>query len=262
MLLWKYLYIGLLGKDHATLEKPSVCAAFIYLLVLITGTWCSSTSAGWGFGSIGKVQALPCAKNLFSQYGVGLGRHDSASHQQACPISAELPEFFQRQEGGITEWHLQPLSCYLNCSIWDHFSIGYTTSPEMGMALWHTSHDNHADVPPRNQPLVGPCLSTGWGALRISVPACCHDRCLQDGLGRYMQWAGSLRVLGRASTALAHQLPGVAGSASSFAVVPAAAAWQAHVGPHGQHCGCFIRQQSGRSTITSHVATRPPSPPL
>ncbi len=131
MLLWKYLYIGLLGKDHATLEKPSVCAAFIYLLVLITGTWCSNTSAGWGFGSIGKVQALPCAKNLFSQYGVGLGRHDSASHQQACPISAELPEFFQRQEGGITEWHLQPLSCHLNCSIWDHFSIGYTTSPEM-----------------------------------------------------------------------------------------------------------------------------------
>ncbi len=54
-----------LGKNCVTLEQPSVCVAFIYLLVLITGTWCSSTSAGWGFGSTGKkwklspVQRIP-----------------------------------------------------------------------------------------------------------------------------------------------------------------------------------------------------------
>ncbi len=55
---------------------------------------------------------------------------------------------------------------------------------------------------------------------------------------RYMQRAGSLGVLDRALTALAHQLSRVAGSATSLAAVPAA--WQAHVGPHGQHCNRFI----------------------
>ncbi len=48
----------------------------------------------------------------------------------------------------------------------------------------------------------------------------CHDGCLQYGLLRYMQRAGSLGVLDRPSTALAHQLPRVAGSATSLA-----AAW-------------------------------------
>ncbi len=42
-------------------------------------------------------------------------------------------------------------------------------------------------------------LSTGRGAPRTSVPAyCCHNRCLQHGLGRYMQRAGSLGALDRA----------------------------------------------------------------
>ncbi len=48
----------------------------------------------------------------------------------------------------------------------------------------------------------------GRGAPRTSVPAyCCHNRCLQHGLGRYMQRAGSLGALDRTPTALAHELP-------------------------------------------------------
>ncbi len=75
-----------------------------------------------------------------------------------------------------------------------------------------------------------------------------------------MQQAGNLRVLDRASTALAHQLPGVSASASSLGAVLAAAAWQACVGP--QLCTRFIHQPAGRSMIMSHVTTRLPSPPL
>ncbi len=136
-------------------------------------------------------------------------------------------------------------------------------SPEMGMAPRYSSRDHHADMLPLIQPLDGPCLSTGRSALRTSVSACrCHDGCLQCGLVRYMQWAGSLGVLDRALTALAHQLPQVAGSATSLASVPAAAAWQAHVGPDRQHCDRFVHQLAGLSTITSHVTTRPPSPRL
>ncbi len=61
------------------------------------------------------------------------------------------------------------------------------------------------------------------------------------GLVHYMQQAGSLGVLDRASTALATT---------------------ARVGTNGQHCDRCLRQLAGLSMITSHVTTRPPSPPL
>ncbi len=74
-----------------------------------------------------------------------------------------------------------------------------------------------------------------------------------------MQWAGSLTVLDRALTALVHQLPRVAGSATSLAAV---LAWLARIGPYRQHCGFLVHQMAGLSTNTSHVTTGPPSPPL
>ncbi len=118
-------------------------------------------------------------------------------------------------------------------------------------------------VSPLPQPLDRPCLSTGRGAPRTSVPAyCCHNRCLQHGLGRYMQRTGSLGALDRAPTALAHQLPGAVGSAFSLAAVPATAVGQARASPHGQHCGGLVYQPAGGYTITPHVTARLPSPPL
>ncbi len=72
--------------------------------------------------------------------------------------------------------------------------------------------------------LDGPCPSTGQVAPRTSVLAyCCHNRCLQRGLGRYMQQAGSLGALDGAPTALAHQLPIAVDSASSLMAVLATA---------------------------------------
>ncbi len=60
------------------------------------------------------------------------------------------------------------------------------------MALRYTASSYLPAVSPLPQPLDRPCLSTGRGAPRISVPAyCCHNRCLQHGLGRYMQQAAS-----------------------------------------------------------------------
>ncbi len=126
------------------------------------------------------------------------------------------------------------------------------------MAPRCTSGEHHTGVSPLLQPLDRPCLSTGRGALRTSVSACCrHNRCLQHGLGRYMQQAGSLGALDGASTALAHQLPRAAGSASSLAAVSATAVRQACVGPYGQHCGCVVYQPGGggiRSRRMSQLA--------
>ncbi len=223
-------------------------------------------------GQLGKEQALPCAENLFSWCGVRLGEYDGAPHGRARPISAELPEFLQRQDCGSAETVSEAPGAYgiRSCShvarIASYETISALValpSPEVGMAPRCTSGEHHTGVSPLLQPLDGPCLSTGRGALRTSVSACCcHNRCLQHGLGRYMQRAGSLGALDGASTALAHQLPRAAGSASSLAAVSATAVRQACVGPYGQHCGCVVHQPDGVYTITPHVTARPPSPPL
>ncbi len=219
---------------------------------------------------LGKEQALPCAENLFSRCGVRLGEYDGTPHGGTCPSSAELPEFLQRQKCGTTETVSEAPGAYgiRSCSHAARIASYETTSalatlpgPEVGMAPRYTASRYLPAVSPLPQPLDRPCLSTGRGAPRTSVPAyCCHNRCLQHGLGRYMQRAGSLGALDRAPTALAHQLPGAVGSAFSLAAVPAVG--QARASPHGQHCGGLVYQPAGGYTITPHVTARPPSPHL
>ncbi len=66
---------------------------------------------------------------------------------------------------------------------------------------------------------------------------------------------------GHAAT-VAYQLPRVAGSMACSAPLQSAATREACTGPLGQHCDRCVHQPPGRSTLPSHVATRPPSPPL
>ncbi len=195
-----------------------------------------------------------------------LGEYDGTPHGGTCPSSAEL----QRQECGTTETVSEAPGAYGILSHAARIASYETTSalatlpgPEVGMAPRYTASRYLPAVSPLPQPLNRPCLSMGWGAPRTSVPAyCCHNRCLQYGLGRYMQRAGSLGALDRAPTALAHQLPGAVGSAFSLTAVPATAVGQARASPHGQHCGGLVYQPAGGYTITPHVTARPPSPPL
>ncbi len=172
-------------------------------------------------GQLGKEQALPCAENLFSWCGVRR-EYDGALHGRARPISAELPEFLQRQGCGSAETVSEAPGAYgiRSCSHATRIASYETTSalvalpsPEMGMASRYTSGEHHTRL---------------------------------DG----------------ASTALAHQLPRAAGSASGLAAVSATAARQACVGPYGQLCGCVVHQPDGRYMITPHVTASPPSPPL
>ncbi len=232
----------------------------------------NSTQPVGASGQLGKEQALPCAENLFSRCGVRLGEYDGTPHGGTCPSSAELPEFLQRQECGTTETVSEASGAYgiRSCSHAARIASYETTSalatlpgPEVGMAPRYTASRYLPAVSPLPQPQDRPCLSTGRGAPRTSVPAyCCHNRCLQHGLGCYMQRAGSLGALDRAPTALAHQLPGAVGSAFSLAAVLATAVGQARASPHGQHCGGLVYQPAGGYTITPHVTARPPSPPL
>ncbi len=143
---------------------------------------------------------VPCAENLFSRCGVRLSEYDGTPHGGTCPSSAELPEFLQRQEWGAPGAygvrscsHTAQIASYETTS-----ALATLPDPEVGMAPRYTASGYHPAVSPLPQPLDGPCLSTGWGAPRTSVPAyCCHNRCLQHGLGCYMQRAGSLGALDR-----------------------------------------------------------------
>ncbi len=223
-------------------------------------------------GQLGKEQALPCAENLFSRCGVRLGEYDGTPHGETCSSSAKLPEFLQRQECGTTETVSEAPGAYgiRSCSHATRIASYETTSalatlpgPEVGMAPRYTASGYHPAVSPLPQPLDGPCLSTGRGAPRTSVPAyCCHNRCLQHGLGRYMQRAGSLGALDRAPTAWHINC------LELWAVH--LALWQFRPLLLGKHV--LVRTDNTaavsyinrllRYTIPPHVTARPPSPPL
>ncbi len=140
-----------------------------------------------------------------------LGGELDSVHMTARLTEERASEFLQRQECGTTETVSEAPGAYgiRSCSHATRIASYETTSalatlpgPEVGMGPRYTVSGYHPAVSPLPQPLDGPCLSTGRGTLRTSVLAyCCQNRCLQHGLGHYMQrqaalglWTG-LRLL-------------------------------------------------------------------
>ncbi len=223
-------------------------------------------------GQPGKEQTLPYAEDLFSRHGVGLGQPHSTSLRGACSVNAEMPGVSPAQEGGSTEtfseapgaygilsrYHAARIASYETAS-----ALAPRPSPEVGMAPRHIPGLTHPVLPSHLQPMVGPCLSSGRSSPRASIQACCcFNRRLCHGLGGHVQRARSRGALDRAPAAVAYQLPRVAGSMACSAPLQNAATREAYTGPLGQHCDRCVHQPPGRSTLPSHVATRPPSPPL
>ncbi len=219
-----------------------------------------------------KEQTLPYAEDLFSWHGVGLGQPHSTSLRGACSVNAEMPGVSPAQEGGSTEtfseapgaygilsrYHAARIASYETAS-----ALAPRPSPEVGMAPRHIPGLTHPVLPSHLQPMVGPCLSSGRSSPRASIQACCcFNRRLCHGLGGHVQRARSRGALDRAPAAVAYQLPRVAGSMACSAPLQNAATREAYTGPLGQHCDRCVHQPPGRSTLPSHVATRPPSPPL
>ncbi len=72
----------------------------------------------------------------------------------------------------------------------------------------------------------------------------------------------SIRGLDGSPTALAYQLPRVASSTPCPEPSQRAPSAQGRSGPYGQHCDRCVYQPARRFALPSHVATRPPPPPL
>ncbi len=85
-------------------------------------------------------------------------------------------------------------------------------SPEVGVAERHTVGPSHSSLPPNLHPVVRPIIPSGRSAPGTGLQACCGlHGCLRQGLGGHVQRACSVGGLDGFPTALAHQLPRVAG---------------------------------------------------
>ncbi len=136
-------------------------------------------------------------------------------------------------------------------------------SPEVGVAERHAAGPSHSSLPPNLHPVVRPFIPSGRSAPGTGLQAHCGlHGCLRQGLGGHVQRACSVGGLDGSPTALAYQLPRVAGSTPGLEPSQETLTRRAHTGPYGQHCDRCVHQPTRWSTLPSHVATRPPPPPL
>ncbi len=223
-------------------------------------------------GQLGKEQTLPGAEDLFSRYGVRLGQSDSAPHAGTRSVGVELLEYIQEQDGGTTETVSEAPGAYGGCG--GSHAAGaapYETAstlapwpgPEVGVAERHAEGPSHSSLPPNLHPVVRPFIPSGRSAPGTGLQARCglHRR-LRQGLGSHVQRACSVRGLDGSPTALAHQLPRVAGSTPGLEPSQETLTRRACTSPYGQHGDRCVHQPTRWSTLPSHVTTRPPPPPL
>ncbi|KAI2645148.1 ORF V: Enzymatic polyprotein [Labeo rohita] len=123
------------------------------------------------------------AEDLFSRRGAGLGQYDSPPHQRAHAVSAEVSGVIQTQNSGPSQNISEAPGAYGSRSRSDAARpASYETasalvtrsSPEMGMAPWHTPDWRFPAVSPPVQPVVRPGLPSGWSPPGTSLQASCE----------------------------------------------------------------------------------------
>ncbi len=220
-------------------------------------------------GQLGKEQTRANAEDLFSRHGVRFGQPNSTPHPGTCSVSAELLQDLIRQDGGSTETLSEAPGAY-GCSCGDSSarSAPYETAsalalwpnPEVGVETRHLPGSDYTGLPQDLQAVVRSLVPSGRSAPGAGIQACCGiHRCLDHRLGSHVQRA---RSLDRSPTALAYQLPRVASSTPCPEPSQRVPSAQGRSGPYGQHCDRCVYQPARRFALPSHVATRPPPPPL
>ncbi len=110
-------------------------------------------------------------------------------------------------------------------------------SPEVGVAERHAAGPSHSSLPPNLHPMVRPFIPSGRSAPGTGLQARCGlHGCLRQGLGGHVQRACSVGGLDGSPTALAYQLPRVAGSTPGLEPSQEMLTRRARTGPYGQHC--------------------------
>ncbi len=224
-------------------------------------------------GQLGKEQTLADAEDLFSRYGVWIRSiRQRASRRNA--LSRCWTAWIRSRTGWRHHWNkFQRLL--------GHMAAAAAVTP-LGLLymrpLQHWLHDrvprwawqsgtlagpSHSSLPPNLHPVVRPFIPSGRSAPGTGLEARCGlHGCLRQGLGGHVQRACSVGGLDGSPTALAYQLPRVAGSTPGLEPSQETLTRRARTGPYGQHRDRCVHQPTRWSTLPSHVATRPPPPPL
>ncbi len=240
---------------------------------LHTGTWCSSTSACWAFGSTGK-RANSCQRrgSLFSAWSSIRSTKQHASPRNVLsqcwtasrPYQAGRRFHWNSFRGSWGIWlqlrwqfplgllHMRPLQHWLYGRIprwaWKHgtYRVQITPACRKTFRPWSDPSFLRAGVPleqvSRHAVVFTDASTTGWGAT-------------YNGHAVSGVWTGP-------PTSLAYQLPRVASSTPCPEPSQRAPSAQGRSGPYGQHCDRCVYQPARRFALPSHVATRPPPPPL
>ncbi len=219
-----------------------------------------------------KSKLLPMQRISFLGMEFGFGQSDSAPHAGTRSVGVELLEYIQEQDAAPLK-QFQRLLGHMAAADGGHAAgaAPYETastlapwpSPEVGVAERHAEGPSHSSLPPNLHPVVRPFIPSGRSAPGTGLQARCglHRR-LRQGLGGHVQRACSVRGLDGSPTALAHQLPRVAGSTPGLEPSQETLTRRACTSPYGQHSDRCVHQPTRWSTLPSHVTTRPPPPPL
>ncbi len=221
---------------------------------------------------LGKEQTRANAEDLFSRHGVGFGQPNSTPHPGTCSVGAELLQDLIRQDGGSTEILSEATGAY-GCICGDSpaRSAPYETAsalalwpnPEVGVETRHSPGSDYTGLPQDLQAVVRSLVPSDRSAPGAGIQTCCGIHgCLGHRLGSHIQRAHSIRGLDGSPTALAYQCIQAYWQYAFVEPSQRAPSAQGCSGPYGQHCDRCVNQPARRFTLPSHVATRPPPPPL
>ncbi len=222
--------------------------------------WCSHTTASWAFGSTGKrANSCRCRGSLFSVWSWIRSIRQCASRRNV--LSRCWTAWIRSRTGRMAAaaavtplglLHMRPLQHWLHGRVprwaWQSGTLRVQVTPACRQTFtpWLDLSFLRAGVPleqvSRHAVVYTDASAKGWGATF-------------NGLAVSGVWTGP-------QTALAYQLPRVAGSTPGLEPSQETLTRRARTGPYGQHCDRCVHQPTRWSTLPSHVATRPPPPPL
>ncbi len=234
--------------------------------------WCSRTSASWAFGSTGKrANSCRCRGSLFSVWSLdSVNQTARLTQERAQSVLNCLNTFKNRTRhhwnsfrGSWGIWRLRRRSRRWGCSIWDRFNTGSMAESRGGRgraARWGSKSLQPAAKPSlRGQTFHSFGQECPWNR---SPGTLWFTQTPPPRAGGPRSTGMQCQGLDGSPTALAHQLPRVAGSTPGLEPSQETLTRRACTSPYGQHSDRCVHQPTRWSTLPSHVTTRPPPPPL
>ncbi len=212
-----------------------------------------------------KSKLLPMQRISFLGMEFGFGQSDSALTQERS-VGVELLEYIQEQAAPLKQFqrllgHMAAAAAVTPLGLLHMRPLQHWLHGRVPRWAWQSGTLGSKSLQPaaKPSPVVRPFIPSGRSAPGTGLQARCGLHSLRQGLGGHVQRA-AVSGLDGSPTALAHQLPRVAGSTPGLE--PSQEAYEASsTSPRTTRDRC-VHQPTRWSTLPSHVTTRPPPPPL